>query len=344
MATTVVTTTSGTTTTTTATAGVTAVTNAVTAAMSASHRIKVTVPPEFKGQESAERWFARFELCSRCNGWDRGVMYSQMLPLLGGDALDLLLDKDPSEVADYDTVKHLMVGEFDNKELREHYVQDFRNRRLRDGEEYNVFMRALKILAKKAYPDFGDHPRNSLVADRYKEEMPERVRSVLPLLNLDSQDLDRLVAETRRLSKATDSHTSALGVAAVARQNDHSPSGAVGGATNEAILAKLLEMESHMSQLRVAQGDMEVRVNGLYAQPRSGGQTRSGSSGDGHAAKSSTSGGACWGCGERGHMKRECPKVQKSGFRASPQFLPHITCSKCNNPGHYASACKSGNS
>ena len=79
-----------------------------------------------------------------------------------------------------------MIKEFDNSELREHYVQEFKNRRLKEGEEFNVFMRALKSLAKKAYPDFEEAPRNSLVADRYREEMPDRVKSVLPLLLLDS--------------------------------------------------------------------------------------------------------------------------------------------------------------
>lgn len=333
--------TAATTTTTTTTAALPAITAAVTSAMSASRKLKVTVPPEYKGNDSALRWFARFELCSRCNGWDERAMYEQVLPLLGGDALDLVLDKDSEDLPDYESVKTLLIAEFDNSELREHYVQDFKDRRLRDGEEYNVFMRALKILAKKAYPDFDDAPRNALVADRYREEMPERVRAVLPLLSLDPQDLDKLVSETRRLSKATAAGKPALGVGAVSVQND--PAGAVGGVTNDAILAKLMEMESHMTQMRVAQGDMEVRVNGLYSRPRTDGPSKGGSSGGRNVAKSSTFSGPCWGCGERGHVRRDCPKAQRSGAGGDSNFLPHIICNKCHNPGHYASACKSGN-
>ena len=59
---------------------------------------KITVPPEYRGTESAIRWFARFELCSRCNEWDEDTMYSQVLPLLSGEALDLILDKDPEDI------------------------------------------------------------------------------------------------------------------------------------------------------------------------------------------------------------------------------------------------------
>ena len=63
-------------------------------------RRKITVLPEFKGTESAQRWFARFELCSRCNEWDDAAMYNQVLHLLGGDALDIILDKDPEDIPD----------------------------------------------------------------------------------------------------------------------------------------------------------------------------------------------------------------------------------------------------
>ena len=301
-------------------------------------RRKITVPPEYKGTESAQRWLARFELCSRCNEWDEAAMYNQVLPLLGGDALDLILDKDPDDIPDYESVKELLIQEFDNSELREQYVQDFKNRKLKDGEDYSAFMRALKTLSKKAYPDFDDKPRNALVADRYREEMPEKVRAVLSLLSIEAEDLDQLVSETRRLSKATDAKkTSPLFVSAVSSQSD--TAGATGGTTNDAILAKLQEMESHMAEMKLSQNDMELRVNNLYSRPRSSGRPGT----PNRAEFSSRSfGGSCWNCGDKGHTKRDCPG-SKGRSSDTTRFLPHITCTRCGNPGHYASKCKLGN-
>ena len=298
---------------------------------------KVTVPPEFKGTESAQRWFARFELCSRCNEWDEATMYNQVLPLMSGDALDLILDKDPEEIPDYRSVKEMLIKEYDNSELREQYVRDFKCRKLGEGEDYSAFMRALKVLAKKAYPDFENDPRNALVADRYREEMPEKVRAVLSLLSIESQDLDQLVSETRRLSKATDVRKSGLSVGAVSGNVD---SGAVGGVGNDAILAKLTEMEDHMSQLRLAQSDMEVRVNGLFSRPQSSGRSQR-SSNNTPGMRSRTFGGTCWGCGERGHLRKDCPSARKDQNPA--KFYPNIICNKCHNPGHYSHQCMSGN-
>ena len=326
----------GTSTTVTTTLATSQVTTAVTAAMNAAGRMKLTVPPEYRGGESASRWFARFELCSRCNGWDEQIMYSQVLPLLSGDALDLVLDRDPTDISDYRSVKNLLIKEFDNSELREHYVQEFKNRRLKEGEEFNVFMRALKSLAKKAYPDFEEAPRNSLVADRYREEMPDRVKSVLPLLTLDSQDLDLLVSETRRLAKATDSSRSSMGVAAVSNPEG----GAVAGVTNEAILRKLTDMQEHLSRMSVAQEDLEVRVNGLYSRPKRSGQSVSSGGG---SSGGSAFGGPCWSCGKRGHRRKDCPNSSKSSENTNQRFLPHVICNRCNNFGHYASDCRLGN-
>ena len=286
-------TTAATATTTTVT---TAVTAALTTALTTASKSKVTVPPEFKGTESAMRWFARFEICSRSNGWDEQTMYAQVLPLMGGDALDLLLDKSLDSLTTYKEVKEFFVREFDNKELREYYVREFKTRNLREGEEFNVFMRALKILALKAYPDFDDAPRDALVADRYKEEMPERVRAVLPLLTIDERDLDQLVSETRRLAKATGSGIVPPAVAQVSARAE-TAGGAV-GVTNDMILSKLMDMETRFAQMSTAHGNLEVMVNSLYAKPATGGAASGGKP---------KSGPLCYKCHNYGHFKRDCP-------------------------------------
>ena len=293
-----------TTTTATTTAATMVTTSALTSALKSAGRMKVTVPPEFKGGESAVRWFARFEICSRSNGWDKATMFSQVLPLMAGDAFDLLLDKTGEDtVTDYDDVKELMVREFDNKELREQYVQDFKLRKRREGEEYNVFMRALKILAAKAYPDFDDHHRRALVADQYLEEMPEKVRTVLPLLKLDYQDLDRLVSETRKLSKVY--HLPVATAAEVSAEADKVV-GAVGGSViNDALMTKLLEMERRFAQMSSAQGELELRVNGLYSGSRSSGSGEQSSVRNGQSDRAKSV--VCYGCKRTGHFKRDCP-------------------------------------
>lgn len=50
--------------------------------------------------------------------------------------------------------------------------------------------------------------------------------------------------------------------------------------------------------------------------------------------------GACWGCGERGHMRRQCSKGQRtrSPDRLSPPTYEPC-CWSCGQPGHFSGAC-----
>ena len=278
--------------------------------------LKVSVPPEFRGTESADRWFSRYEICVRSNGWDDGTRLSQVLPLMGGEALDVLLEMTDGELQDYEVLKACMVKEFDLKDLREHYVQLFKSRKLQEGEEFNVFMRALKVLARKAYPNFEDIPRNHLIDDRYREEMPDQVRTMLPFLHLEEGDLEKLVTETRQLYKASKVSTFAP-APRVAPVVEGASAGIESTVTNDLLLRKLTEIEKRMQDMSSSQSEMELRVNNLYSKPPSGRGTY-GSGWDRGANRTGPGGGSrpkviCYRCNRPGHIRRECPEQSTLG-------------------------------
>ena len=316
----------------------------------AARRIKVTVPPEFKGSgESAERWFKRYEICVASNEWDEKTKLTQVKPLMGGEALDLLLDMSETELENYQTIKDRMLSEFDQKELRETYVKEFHSRTLRDSEELLSFMRALKSLARKAYPDFDDDHRNSLVEDHYKQEMPHQIRAVLPFLALTAGNLDELVRETGRLAKGV-----CKGVRPVAAVSEVSASaelpsaGAVGGSvTNAALMMKLQEIQERVQKMGTSHEELELRVNHLSSAPSSG-RTPWNSGRQGSGERSGRSSGViCYGCKQKGHIRRDCPGMSSVSTpgpgSAKPGFFPNVICSRCKNPGHYATSCQMGN-
>ena len=118
--------------------------------------------------------------------------------------------------------------------------------------------------------------------------------------------------------------------------------GAVGGSNQDVIMAKLLEMESTLSEMRMSQDDLEVRVGNLYSRPQSAANQRRRQPTSDTRFRSSNFGGSCWGCGERGHTRRECPN-SRSKDSSEGKFFPNVTCAKCRNPGHYTSQCRLGN-
>lgn len=323
-------------------------------------RIKVTVPPEFKGSgESAERWFKRYEICVASNEWNEATKLSQVKPLMGGEALDFLLDLPDTDLQSYKTIKEKMIKEFDQKELRETYVKDFHSRSLNEGEELQTFMRALKVLARKAYPKFDEEHRDSLVDDRYRQEMPHQIQAVLPFLAVTPGNLDELLEQTDRLARGV--HKGLRAVATVGEGTASSmslSSGAkpsmglagcagMGQVSNSALMDKLVELQEKMLQMGSSQQELEVRVNHLATGPR---LVPRGASASAQYQESSGGGGrslrnvVCYECREKGHMRRDCPN-RSSNSASRGEFLPHVICSKCSNAGHYASSCKmkSGN-
>jgi hypothetical protein len=144
------------------------------------------------------------------------------------------------------------------------------------------------------------------------------------------------------LSKIGSYTQSAPSVAAVSVE-----AGGMGGAggatvTNDALMAKLVDMERKFAQMHTAQGELELRVHGLYSGSRPS-ESRGSSVGGRRSDRAKSV--VCYGCKETGHFKRDCPHQQGGASGGGgPQFYPGVVCNKCGNNGHYASGCKlSGN-
>ena len=97
----------------------------------------------------------------------------------------------------------------------------------------------------------------------------------------------------------------------------------------EAIIAERAS-SSHSAEIRRQATQSQQPSPSMMDRGHRGRAVRGGRSG-GHRQRTQT----CFGCGQRGHIARDCP----NGGQYRPAVPPSVTCFTCGERGHYATSC-----
>uniref|UniRef100_A0A1I8HG03 Protein Wnt n=1 Tax=Macrostomum lignano TaxID=282301 RepID=A0A1I8HG03_9PLAT len=263
------------------------------------------------------------------------------------------------EGATYDDFTDALLERFQQHRTAEDFKLELESRVQKEGETYETYADVLLELARNAYPD-EDMPVgiiNSFARDRFKKGIraPEHVKEYVmlqqPATLTDAVRCVRRKEAAGRAAKPTGSEQAYRKIASTV--------GAVntGGTSSdglEELQQRIRDLEGQLKRLNQAPPPQQS------AAPLSSGSAHSRGPGPGlqggrgacvygatpsHlAGQQQRQAGACFQCGNIGHLARECPS--RSGMMQQPQSNPAARtggprrCYACNQPGHLAKNCR----
>ena len=231
--------------------------------------------------------------------WNNSTKALKLPTLLEGEALAIWLELGERERSDYGTARSRILEAMTPMGFIS--LDAFHSRKLRPGEALSVFVHELKKLLDLAMPDLDDAARDRLLLHQFLGGIPTAVSRQLRATG-ETKTL-AVTVERARLLLALDEANQTAAVS-------HTTSSELKGLQDQ--VAALTEQ---IATLTIPTKNRES--TGGSAQP--------------------TRRRRCFGCGQTGHLLRDCPFRQGVGTRAQ-------RCFACGRLGHFARDCRSGNS
>lgn len=243
--------------------------------------------PKYAGKSDWEAFHAQFELLAHAYDWSEEQKALQLALCLTDDALSCLLLLDTSERADYGA----LVGA-----LRRRFGQCFRSELLRSelhsrqrvpGEPLRVLANDIESLARRAYAHIPPSVQSELARDQF-------IRALSPAeLRIHTQ-----LARPRDLAEALEwALEREMAVEAAMRGSAMDPSPTIRAAGGGDMASRKPEWLEEITEM----------IRGLELPPA-------------RRQVQQTQGRLCWGCGQPGHLVKECPmRARNSGNRRGAQ-------------------------
>ena len=274
-------------------------------------------------EEGWDVWIQRFELLAGLG--DKSQWLESLFICLDGKALDVCTSMPEQHRGKYDEVKKALNARFGKDVNTIHAYSDLNQAIRQVGETFEDFGDRIQELTKRAFPD--RVPPESAMVNQFLCGLREPWLQA-KLMDKSLPTLDDALKEVRTLRKTRDALAAigAVGGADYGRQ----------GQNEQALVAKAQitpEMRSLEQKVDMLQDRLEDVLGLVASIGDSGVVPKNPKQGKGREAR-------CYGCGEPGHFKRDCP--QGSGRRAGRNMAgtPEPFCLCCGKAGHWMADCR----
>lgn len=247
----------------------------------------VVKPTKYDGSTDLGDYLNHFDLCVKVNGWDAQQAGMFLGLSLAGPARRLLTGRTPATVAGYVELRQALVERFEPTNQEETYKAFLRTRVRRPEEGLQALQEDLMKFTRLAYPEADARTTDTLVLDRFLLCLEPQLRQWV--YQTQPRDLQQAVmtAVGAEAYLTTDKGQQPRMRAADATVNEHLTS-------NTDRLDRLAVMMERLLENKAENGVREKK-------------------------KITTT--ACFGCGQEGHFKRECPhrKPSTGEKKATPE-------------------------
>ena len=273
-------------------------------------RTSLRPPVRFTPGTDLELWMKQFELYVKRIGVAKEQWTRELLPLLDDEPFRVIDQLGLVESTDYDAMIAHLKQQYSLAGNEFEWQFRLQKRVQRSGESLVEYAGSLRVLADKAYPMWSpeqqrDALRNQFIQGMQSSSVQLHLMREKPI-SLDAAlevaiQRENVEAAQKRLQKEKQKSESLM---VQGREEDSLETNALTGrgAQQPALLEDLAQQVRHLSE--------EV------ARLRTGKQPTE-----------SRSGVICWGCKERGHIRRNCPKKSgRSSKSSSPanQYKPRV--------------------
>ena len=267
----------------------------------------VAKPGKFNGDQDLENYLGHFELCVRANGWSK-VEAGVFLGLsLEGGALRQLKGINLALPGGYGRLKKALIRRYEPTNQEETYKALLNARERKPGESLQALEEELSKFTRLAYPDADARTIDSLVLDRFLTSLRDpqlrqwvyQSTASQPTMDLQMAIQTAVTAEAFLKTDADKRQRMRAADASVAEQlKTHND-----------------QMKQNGDQMRKMAEIIEKLTK--QAEPPAAGERRR----SWNRPPNST---ACFGCGQEGHFKRECPNLANKGAPPTPGAVVRV--------------------
>lgn len=254
---------------------------------------------QYTGKSDLLDYLQHFERVSAWNKWSSQDKAMQLAMALGGDARSVLTDLPAWVINDYSQLVKALKQRFSPEGREVTYKAEFRRRTRLTGETVRDFGFALRRLASRAFPHIPQDAREEWVLDQLLAGLPD-------------------LEEKRHMQFAHPHTVEEAIVLAEEYEGFYNKPRKPAPASVTAPVTKSNSQQENVADLKVAIEQLQKKVDDLQRPRGSKFHNRGKGQGQGQGRRTIR----CYGCGEEGHIIRECPEKRPEVAVEAPVVSP----------------------